>query len=275
MKKIWYILLLFSFWFSFVYWAESRSWSIITNIPTISSLWENSLTTNIDIKNTSTTILNSWVSTNKNTTPPFCNVNNIWGIKSEYKSNNVTLKENEYIIITYLNTYWKWDFDEINKEREPNLVSKYDIVLASLNKGDQNRQVYETLERKCIEFRNQHPDNQKLILNLYKQVKFFSTYYSNYPKNLTEGVIPWFLIFWIDLVETLTTYLFLLTVLNLIIWTILYMVGPLKKKEDFWKRVILWFWYLLIVSMIKLWILGSIVAFIWYEGLDFLKFFII
>lgn len=291
MRKIWlFIILSFNILFQSVFAADSGPWSV--NIPTVNNIWIWSSTVNVDLNlNTSQTttnttsnstvvktnekiVTNSWITDNWATVLPFCNVNNKSWIKDEYKSNKVWVRENNYIVLTYINTYWRWYLDEINKDKKTNIISKYQIVEASWSSSHPQRGIYNNLEQQCIKFRLEHPDNNEVIINLYKQVKFFSKYYSTYPDRLTEWITPGFLILWIDLVDTLSTYILLFVVLNIIVWTVLYMTGPIDKKEDYWNRVILSFWYLLIVGLLKIWVLGSIIALIWYEWLDFLKLFL-
>lgn len=276
-------LLLLSF-ISWVYAAWEMTGEGLTNIPQVNNLWIWSSTVNVDFttpktNNTNTTSTTTWDTVVKNTTVPsvsvenadmkypFCNINSTAGLSDKYFVWKVSQREEKYIILTYLWTYWKWYMDKINKDKtHDKKLTRYDVLESdSLRDG---------ALKDCYAFRNKEPENHDIINNLYKQVHFYSTYYSNYPDRLTEWITPGFLIFAIDLVDSLSSYLMLFTTLNIVIWAVLYMVWPMDKKEDFWKRVVNWFWYLLIVWTIKLGVLWSVIAFIGYEGLDFLKIFL-
>lgn len=299
MKRILLSLVFFIvFQNSITFWETTGAWAIvpISNIPVISwGIWVNSTGTitqsqvipeNIPPTTWSTNNTSTIVSTTSNnnlptaewTVLPFCNLNSQSGIQDSYKSSKVTVRENKYIILTYFNTYWKDIVDQLVKSSDwksiSSKITKSGLLAVSNNPSSPARPLYDAVELACINFRLAHPDNNTVIQNLYKQVNFFSIYYSDYPDRLTEGITPGFIIFGISLVDTMSTFLMLVVVLNLIVWTVLYMVWPIDKKEDFWNRTILWFWYFLIVWLIKIGVLGSVIAFIGYQWLDFIKIFL-
>lgn len=279
--KMWKIIKIFLFLFFFinisiVFWDTSNTNSII-NAPTIN---------NLGTSTTKITTLSSTVITSSDRQEVFCWIKKLlWNVTTDSEWNEikinwveyVTPNENKYIIMTYINVFGKEYIKEKNIERKSQKLKELNIydIIRSRFPGSSYYSYYSDLENQCLEYRKSHERRGQEIENLYKQVQFVNEYYSDYPQELTEWILPGFLIILIDFFQNIMFYLVTLVFFNFLIWVILYMVWWPEKQEWYWDRVVQWFWYLILVSFIKFWVAWSIIALIWYQSVDFIKVFIL
>jgi len=282
-KRLSIFLSIFFLSWSIVYW-QTISWGI-TNAPSldsvISPIWKVDSQSNqkSTVKDTKSLIWNSksvdvfcWIQKLLTTKDKFAlkdHLNDIQGVK------RVTRKENKRILETYINVYWQVYLQEesVRLKRD---ISVYDI-LKVLDWDMKYISQYSTLEQQCLDFRRQDKISSDIIENLYWQVEFFNSYYSTYPKELTKWILPWFIVSFISVFETTLRYLLALVIFNFLFWVIFYMNTNWKedKKDEKWDKVVQWFWYLLIIWLIKLWVIWTIIGLVWYESIKIMKVFII
>lgn len=228
------------------YWAEVNN----------SNGWSQS---NVMISNSD----NNWA------VPIFCGAKTLpdWSPKEYRKgeSHLVTPRVNKLVIEIYRNSYWR----ELNES-----VSSDDIWEAWTWRDHTNTASLQALESHCQAKRAKSRNDFLEVNGVYTQAKFLDTYYSRVPKVLKQGSLPLPLIGLIEMFNTLIVYAIVLSVMNIIFWATAYtMTQDGERKVNIEKHIKLAFWYFLIIMLVRFWVLWSILAIIWYEGIDMFKFF--
>jgi len=198
--------------------------------------------------------------------------------------------ENQKVIQTYLNNYWthilkeswlsskiisdpkSWSYVNTLKvqawtEKDWKTLKYIDNPYFWLDPSA----AYVLAERECLSFRAEHPTNSEQIDNIYAQVHFYATYYKTYHDDLTKWIIPTFVISLIEWINWLIFWAIAMSVFNIIFRTIVFIVGDERKYTENQKKLFNSFWYFILIFLIKIWIIWSLITFIWYDWLNIFK----
>ena len=196
-----------------------------------------------------------------------------------------TQKENKKIIETYLNNYG------IHIVKESWLSARTisnDILWMKSSKTTTNwswkkiknqyfwyssKTILNIAEKECLQFRADNPTNSEEIDHIYEQVRFYTSYYKTYHEDLTKGIVPWFIIWLIEAINIFIFYAIILSVWNIIARTIILVIWKSKDYTDNQWKLFNSVWYFIIIFLIKIWIIGSLMTFIWFDWLNLIKMF--
>jgi len=196
-----------------------------------------------------------------------------------------TQKENKKIIETYLNNYG------IHIVKESWLSARTisnDILWMKSSKTTINwswkkiknqyfwyssKTILNIAEKECLQFRADNPTNSEEIDHIYEQVRFYTSYYKTYHEDLTKGIVPWFIIWLIESINIFIFYAIILSVWNIIARTIILVIWKSKDYTDNQWKLFNSVWYFILIFLIKIWIIGSLMTFIWFDWLNLIKMF--
>ena len=196
-----------------------------------------------------------------------------------------TQKENKKIIETYLNNYG------IHIVKESWLSARTisnDILWMKSSKTTINwswkkiknqyfwyssKTILNIAEKECLQFRADNPTNSEEIDHIYEQVRFYTSYYKTYHEDLTKGIVPWFIIWLIESINIFIFYAIILSVCNIIARTIILVIWKSKDYTDNQWKLFNSVWYFILIFLIKIWIIGSLMTFIWFDWLNLIKMF--
>lgn len=255
--KKFFILLLCTFSFILptqVFWQDLNN-NLINNIPVGNQPWWNTWWNNSSSTNTSWTV-NRW-NTSTKAWVTFCDAS---GQDWRIKPMTLSREENAYAAMTYLNT--------LSDTRGTENEDDYEIGF-SQEPWTKFYGRYQALHQECIKKRLETLHEWDKIAWLYHQVKFVNQYYNSYPKKLRTGLMPPLMLVTVDFIDEAINWWLAITILNIIIWTTLYIIWPDDKKWDFFARTMKWFWYFLIFALLKLGVVGSVILLFWMEFIDF------
>lgn len=216
-------------------WKDSIAWKVIDSVKTKITWW----------------------------TSTFCYVPEM---KSFWVPSRTNPELNGHMARTYLQVYLK----------DEKTVEDKSTILTPTKEGPVKpwSSEYSTAESSCRNFVSQSKDNLKQITGLYSQVRFLNSYFRDYPRVYYNGLLPLWMLGVIDITNTLSDYVAVLTIFNLIFCLFLYMTWKSENKAKHQTRLMNAFLYILIVVLIKIGLIGSILLLVTGEGLDFLSIFL-
>lgn len=196
-----------------------------------------------------------------------------------------TPKENKKIIETYLNNYgihliknswlsartisndvlWMKSTKTTTNETWEKIKNKYF--------WQSSKKILNIAEKECLQFRADNPTNSEKIDHIYEQVRFYASYYKTYHEDLTKWIIPWFIIWLIEAINVFIFYAIMLSVGNIIARTIILVIWESKEYSKNQWKLFNAFWYFILLFLIKIWVIGSLITFIWFDWLNLIKMF--